>query len=296
MSRRRNDREIADEIDALLTIEENAAGLIRQARNSSDSGSRARYLAQAQRAIAKLDPTRHRRVINKLQSEVLALQGRRGDRVVAHLTPGEVVIPLQMQTPAVRAVLSAAAREAGIDLSRLVVGNGSNAINPDTGAPEFAFSAPEFDGALEPRGVPLGQQTADLHINYFPEDLPRSPGHIGIGVNNDQTQGFYPRANWRALSPFMTVPGEVRNDDLTHPHETLVIPTSKEQDEAAKAFIESRKSNPGNYDLYTRQCTDFGAGALRAGGQTVPSDGTPELLDDMRPKDFFSGLKQWYKP
>ena len=32
----------------------------------------------------------------------LGAKGRAGDRVVGHLTPGEIVVPRQLQTPALR--------------------------------------------------------------------------------------------------------------------------------------------------------------------------------------------------
>ena len=145
MKGRHSDRELADEIARLLDSDEDttrhpdmaARSLLQRARDAGNSPLRFQHLEQAQREIAKLAPARHSRLISQLQAEVLALQGRRGDTKVAHVTPGEVVIPRRLQTPHVLAALRAAAQEAGLDPSRLVVGNGRNSINPNTGQAEF---------------------------------------------------------------------------------------------------------------------------------------------------------------
>jgi hypothetical protein len=195
------------------------------------------YVAQAQREIAKLNPSRHGRLINQLQSEVIALQGRRGDTKVAHVTPGEVVIPKRLQTPELLSALHAAARQAGIDPSRLVVGSRRNSRNPQTGQAEFYYNGPDIGQDTTSRDQPVGRQAADLYVNYFPEGFnPPSPGHIGIGVNTNQTEGFYP-GKLGVLTPLMQVPGIVKRDDLSRPHETLVIPTSKEEDKAIQQYI-----------------------------------------------------------
>lgn len=81
---------------------------------------------------------------NKRQAEELAAQGRGGDTEIAHVTPGELVLPDALQTPELLAALRQAAADQGISLDMLRVGNAKNRFNPNTGAPEFAFeSIPE---------------------------------------------------------------------------------------------------------------------------------------------------------
>jgi len=145
MTKRRTDRQLADDIVAKLNSEEDKAAhpameinsLLQQARDAGGGALRMQYLETAQRQIAKLDPSRHGRLIAQLQGELLALQGRRGDTKVAHVTPGEVVIPARLQTPELLAALRAAAKQAGIDPARLVVGSDHNSVNPGTGQAEF---------------------------------------------------------------------------------------------------------------------------------------------------------------
>jgi hypothetical protein len=69
-----------------------------------------------------------------------AQQGEGGDNTMAHLTPGEMVIPPQMQTPKVLATLKAAFAQAGANPAQYTVGDPSMQMNSQTGAPQFSFS------------------------------------------------------------------------------------------------------------------------------------------------------------
>jgi murein DD-endopeptidase MepM/ murein hydrolase activator NlpD len=73
-------------------------------------------------------------------AEELAAKGRGGDTEIAHLTPGEMVVPRLFQTPEVMAALYKAAAAYDVSLNRLRVGHAQNSINPMTGAPEFGLS------------------------------------------------------------------------------------------------------------------------------------------------------------
>lgn len=65
--------------------------------------------------------------------------GRFGDTTVGHLTPGEIVVPLDAQTPELNKKIMEAIRKAGADPKRFVVGEDQNSYNPATGAPEFGL-------------------------------------------------------------------------------------------------------------------------------------------------------------
>ena len=69
----------------------------------------------------------------------MASYGRNGDTAMAHLTPGETVVPqaVLQQNPQVARGLGRAFQDAGADPSRYVVGSGQNSMNPMTGQPEF---------------------------------------------------------------------------------------------------------------------------------------------------------------
>ena len=66
--------------------------------------------------------------------------GRGTDSLLGHLTPGEVVIPVNiLSIPGVMESLSAMFEEAEIDINQFTVGDEANSINPETGNPEFGI-------------------------------------------------------------------------------------------------------------------------------------------------------------
>lgn len=67
----------------------------------------------------------------------IAAHGRNGDTELAHLTPGEVIIPKSAQTPEVRALLAALLGESGHDIGRYTVGGGDDSRNPKTKLREY---------------------------------------------------------------------------------------------------------------------------------------------------------------
>ena len=65
-------------------------------------------------------------------------EGRGGDVTMAHLTPGELVIPASiLEDPEVMKTLEDVFDSFDMDMERYVVGSEANSINPDTGYPEF---------------------------------------------------------------------------------------------------------------------------------------------------------------
>ena len=99
-----------------------------------------------EQAVELLKKRFAKREHQKRQAEKLAAQGRGGDTEIAHVTPGEIVLPDALQTPAVLDAIRQAAVDANIPLERLRVGSALNSINPQTGQPEF------FD--IWPKGGP----------------------------------------------------------------------------------------------------------------------------------------------
>lgn len=62
--------------------------------------------------------------------------GRYGDTMMAHVTPGEIVVPKNVQTPRVVNAIGQEMTSRGINPSRYVVGSGQNSINPTTSGEE----------------------------------------------------------------------------------------------------------------------------------------------------------------
>ena len=70
----------------------------------------------------------------------LAAQGQRGDRLMGHLTPGDVIVPKEIQTPQLKAALHKLFAQHEIDSGEFTAGHPKNKRNPKTGAPEFGVS------------------------------------------------------------------------------------------------------------------------------------------------------------
>lgn len=80
-------------------------------------------------------------------SRRMAQYGRGGDRFVAHMAPGELVVPAPLieRSPELRESIFSHLREMGIeDPEQYVVGSAANSINPETGLMEFGFFSSAF--------------------------------------------------------------------------------------------------------------------------------------------------------
>ena len=70
----------------------------------------------------------------------LAIQGRHGDNVIGHLTPGEMVLPRPIaDDPILKRELFNAFERHEVNPYQYTVGHYENSINPLTGVPEFGF-------------------------------------------------------------------------------------------------------------------------------------------------------------
>ena len=119
-------------------------------------------------------------------------------------------------------------------------------------------------------------------------------GHIGLGVNDNPSVGFYPRLGDDPVSRLEEVLGsstlgQVRFDNMNQMYNLVTIKTTSEQDRLIQGYIDRRVMSPGNYNLFNRQCSAFVADALRAGGVEVP--GGPE---NIIPNDLFRNLNARY--
>ena len=81
----------------------------------------------------------------------LADEGRGSDQIVGHLTPGEVVIPVEMMDDELSELLDEFFAENGLSMGQYTVGNEENSINPETGMPEFFFGSRRQGRFNDPR-------------------------------------------------------------------------------------------------------------------------------------------------
>ena len=113
-----------------------------------------------------------------------AAEGRHGDTDLGHLTPGEVVVPRDLQTGAVMQAIGRAAARGGVDPNRYIVGNRAGPRNPATGLEEFFGDGP---GAGDNPGAGEGPGGTPGHGGESPGTSPggTSPGGMGgVGSAN----------------------------------------------------------------------------------------------------------------
>lgn len=80
-------------------------------------------------------------------ANILGLNGvkNKRDTKIAHLTPGEIIIPLNHQTPT---LMRAIRNQLGDDLATYTIGSGQEQINPESGLPAFAGDSEDICAEL----------------------------------------------------------------------------------------------------------------------------------------------------
>ena len=77
----------------------------------------------------------------------LASQGRYGDQMMAHVAPGEVILPKKLVAdPELKKQLEELYEKFGVTMDQYTVGNEANSINPNTGIMEFGFLSDLWKG------------------------------------------------------------------------------------------------------------------------------------------------------
>lgn len=99
--------------------------------------------------IQNLPPQAQQMLMQQL-SQSLAQQGRGADNMIGHLTPGELTVPPQVQTPKVLATLNKAFKNKGVAAHQFTAGSPTQSINPQTGLPEYGFFNSGFMKAALP--------------------------------------------------------------------------------------------------------------------------------------------------
>lgn len=87
--------------------------------------------------------------------------GRGGDTLIAHVTPGEVVVPMELisNEMAMRKLRSLFEKH-DVNMDQYTVGHESNSINPETGNPEFSSWRINDPTGSKRKGRKAGQKAA----------------------------------------------------------------------------------------------------------------------------------------
>lgn len=110
----------------------------------------------------------------------MSTKGRGADTMVAHVTPGDYVIPKDIitQHPDFLVKLKKVMGDQGADYRTHMVGSGFENVNPNTGAPEFGFGSigRAIGGAIS--HIPVANQIVGGAANAL-----KPLGNAGIGGN-----------------------------------------------------------------------------------------------------------------
>ena len=136
--------------------------------------------ADIARALAEKTRTAAQAPMADLAAE-LAAQGRNGDSVLAHLTPGEVVLPAEMfDDPQFEATVESRFNELDLDPERYVVGMGIASLNANTGLEEFFLKKiGKFFKKVVKKVAPIAGPLA----NFIPGVGPLVAAGIGAATN-----------------------------------------------------------------------------------------------------------------
>lgn len=112
-----------------------------------------------------------------------AKYGRNGDKMMAHVTPGEMVVPKPVMdaNPALALHIAHAIMSSGADPSRYRVGKDMS-INPKTGKPEFGFFFGRggiFGGHGGFLGNPITRTASEIAASFIPVVGPYASAAIG---------------------------------------------------------------------------------------------------------------------
>ena len=100
---------------------------------------------------------------------------------LAHLTPGEIILPEFLQTPELLSLLRQAAAANNIPFDSLRIGSRKNRINPNAGLPEFEGS---YDGFTD-----NGESVTTIGSPYVDSGSFSSPGYDEVGAGRVDTGG-----------------------------------------------------------------------------------------------------------
>lgn len=203
-----------------------------------------------------------------MTAQQMAQQGRADDQIIGHLSPGEVTIPPQIQTPQLMAAIREAFGRFGINPAQFTAGSPAASRNPATGAPEFNFLS-----ALLPVLGAVGG-------GYFGGPAGAAIGG-GLGgaaqgaMNGDQTAGILASGAGGALGGYIGAPTE--SGATTALGDAAATPATI-SDAAASAPAASAASGSGIVASGAApdvKANPFGTGSI---------------------KDIFSGLQTQAKP
>ncbi|MEQ8510646.1 MAG: hypothetical protein RIB43_16705, partial [Rhodospirillaceae bacterium] len=220
-----------------------------------------------------------------IEAKLLALQGRGGDTELAHLTPGEMIVPPQLQTPEVVRALQQAAHTAGIDMAQYTAGSQASRVNPETGLEEYRYSS-QHCGDLTPMGLCLSPLEEIIATGKAGDIGSYYPGHIsypGIEITGSGTGG--------SGGGGVTYGPESEDDD---PIEEIVVnvanpntPSRPPWQSGPIQLVDARRYQPWNWNPYSPHL-----GEPDLAPPKVPWDETPEDFSKFSDSDLVLRIRR----
>lgn len=102
----------------------------------------------------------------------IAAKGRDGDQFLAHIAPGEMIVP-PVISPELKAQIYAQMEAAGINPAEYEANGGEYSINPETGLPEFGFFSKLFK---------VVKKVAPVALSFVPGIGPLAAAGLGAGI------------------------------------------------------------------------------------------------------------------
>lgn len=141
-------------------------------------------------AAGGIPPQMLQMILAQLQKQApqqLASQGRGGDNMIAHLTPGEIMVPPQVQTHKVLATLDKAYKDKGVQPEQFTAGSPASSVNPQTGIPEYNFMSAFLPAALGVAGAAAAPFTGGASLGLSTAALAALGGGLGTAAGGLMT-------------------------------------------------------------------------------------------------------------
>ena len=133
-------------------------------------------------------------------------------------------------------------------------------------------------------GPPPPPKKHEVTVSFWKKPA-KGLGHVGVGLDSDETSGFYPINDAVCLLSGCNMPGNVLWDQMKEgvADATTRIATTAGQNAMMQMAITQREQNGGMYNLFSRNCAEFVEGVLDYGG--VPYGPYTEY-----PRTFFADI------
>lgn len=179
------------------------------------------------------------------QTNNMAAQGRKGDAMMAHVTPGDYVIPkdILVQHPEFLVKLKKVMEDEDEDYRTHMVGSGFENVNPETGAPEFGF------------GRSLGRTLGNVGRGMLSTvTLGASEGQLGNpdaitkGISNSFTGGMFDGGDGGITSGYNdTIKQKIEPEIVPYSPSNMALPGSLQElggltDEQRRSYLATQGS------------------------------------------------------